>query len=97
MVITNFKHFLQTQVKTVEHKVRKEFKKFYEFLQAEEAQWIASLHEKEKEKCQPVEEILSKLKQEISSISDAIEILKKEIGEEDITLLKVNLSLIFCS
>lgn len=78
------------QVQTVEQQVRQEFQKFYQFLQTEEAKWIASIHEKEKEKCQAVEKVLSELKQEISRISETIEMIKKEMDEEDITLLKVN-------
>ncbi|XP_062391141.1 zinc-binding protein A33-like [Sardina pilchardus] len=82
---------MKTQAQHTEKQIKQEFEKLHQFLRDEEAARIAALKKEEKQKSQMMKEKIEKMSREISSLSDSIRAIEKEMGADDITFLQVNL------
>ncbi|KAI5107477.1 nuclear factor 7, brain [Silurus meridionalis] len=76
------------QALNTEHQIKKEFEKLHQFLQDEEAARITALREEEKQKSQMMMEKIEKLNRDISSLSDTISAIEKELRAEDVSFLQ---------
>ncbi|XP_041928383.1 zinc-binding protein A33-like isoform X2 [Alosa sapidissima] len=79
---------VKTQAKYTETQIKKQFLELHQFLQDEEAARIAALREEEEQKSQMMKEKIEKMSREISSLSDSIRGMEKEMGADDITFLQ---------
>lgn len=65
------------------------FKKFYQFLEEEEAARIAALKKEQQLKYEVMRERMEKLTKNISMLSETIGLIKKDMETDDITFLQV--------
>ena len=79
----------QTQAQHTEKMIKEEFEKLHQFLRDEEAARTAALREEEEQKSQMMKEKIQKMSREISSLSDTIRAIEKEMEADDITVLQV--------
>ncbi|KAF7709848.1 zinc-binding protein A33-like isoform X2 [Silurus meridionalis] len=79
---------IKIQALNTEHQIKKEFEKLHQFLQDEEAARITALREEEKQKSQMMMEKIEKLNRDISSLSDTISAIEKELRAEDVSFLQ---------
>ena len=86
----------QTQAQNTERKMKEEFEKLHQFLQDEEAARLAALREEEELKSQLMKKKIEKMSREISSLSDTIRSIEKEMKADDITFLQVGPMLYLC-
>ncbi|XP_031440506.1 E3 ubiquitin-protein ligase TRIM35-like [Clupea harengus] len=82
---------IKTQTQHTEKQIKEEFEKLHQFLRDEEAARIAALKEEEEQKSQMMKEKIEKMSREISSLSDTIRAIEKEMGADDITFLQCTL------
>ena len=87
----------QTQAQHTETMIKEEFEKLHQFLRDEEAARTATLREEEEQKSQMMKEKIEKMSREISSLSDTITAIEKEMGTDDIIFLQVRTSPVFLS
>ncbi|XP_076119277.1 zinc-binding protein A33-like [Alosa pseudoharengus] len=80
--------YIKTQAKYTETQIKKQFLELHQFLQDEEAARIAALREEEEQKSQMMKEKIEKMSRNISSLSDTIRDIEKEMGADDITFLQ---------
>ncbi|XP_041931895.1 E3 ubiquitin-protein ligase TRIM35-like isoform X2 [Alosa sapidissima] len=76
------------QTQHTERQIKQEFEKLHQFLRDEEAARIAALREEEEQKSQMMKEKIKKIIREISSLSDTIRAIKKEMESDDVTFLQ---------
>ncbi|XP_062390833.1 nuclear factor 7, brain-like [Sardina pilchardus] len=79
---------IQVQAQHTEKQIKEEFEKLRQFLRDEEAARIAALREEEEQKSQTMKEKIEKMSREISSLTDAIRAIEREMGADDITFLQ---------
>ncbi|XP_072552140.1 E3 ubiquitin-protein ligase TRIM39-like [Salminus brasiliensis] len=79
---------IQTQVQHTERQIKKEFEKLHQFLRDEEAARIAALKEEEEHKSQMMRRKIEEMNGEISSLSDTIRNIEKEMEAEDVQFLQ---------
>ncbi|XP_062390991.1 E3 ubiquitin-protein ligase TRIM35-like [Sardina pilchardus] len=79
---------IKTQAQRTERQIKQEFEKLHQFLHNEETARIAAVKKEEKQKSQMIKEKIEKMSREISSLSDTIRAIEKEIGADDITFLQ---------
>ncbi|XP_062391134.1 E3 ubiquitin-protein ligase TRIM35-like [Sardina pilchardus] len=79
---------IKTQAQHTERQIKHEFEKLHQFLRDEEAARITTLREEEEQKSQRMKEKIEKMSREISSLSDTIRAIEKEMGADDITFLQ---------
>ncbi|XP_062390993.1 zinc-binding protein A33-like [Sardina pilchardus] len=79
---------MKTQAQHTEKQIKQEFEKLHKFLRDEEAVRIAAVKKEEKLKSQMMKEKIEKMSREISSLSDSIRAIEKEMGVDDITFLQ---------
>ncbi|XP_062391101.1 nuclear factor 7, brain-like [Sardina pilchardus] len=80
---------ITVQAQHTERQIKQEFEKLHQFLRDEEAARIAALREEEEKKSQMMKEKIEKMSREISSLSDTISAIEKEMGSDDISFLQV--------
>ncbi|KAI4878474.1 hypothetical protein NFI96_031262, partial [Prochilodus magdalenae] len=80
---------IKTQAQHTERQIQEEFEKLHQFLRDEEAARIAALKEEEEQKSQMMRRKIEELNVEISSLSDTIRNIEKEMGAEDVLFLQV--------
>ncbi|XP_062391132.1 E3 ubiquitin-protein ligase TRIM35-like [Sardina pilchardus] len=80
---------IKTQAEHTERQIKQEFEKLHQFLRDEEAARIAAVKKEQKQKSQMMKEKIEKMSREISSLSDTIRAIEKEMGADDITFLQV--------
>ncbi|XP_062386347.1 zinc-binding protein A33-like, partial [Sardina pilchardus] len=80
--------YIKTQTQNTEKQIKEEFERLHQFLRDEEAARIAALKEEEEQKSQMMKEKIEKMIREISSLSDSIRAIEKEMGADDITFLQ---------
>ena len=85
----------QTQAQHTEKEIKEEFEKLHKFLRDEEAARTATLREEEEQKSQMMKEKIEKMSREISSLSDTIRAIEKEMGADDIIFLQVRTGPVF--
>ncbi|XP_072512557.1 E3 ubiquitin-protein ligase TRIM35-like [Salminus brasiliensis] len=79
---------IQTQVQHTERQIKEEFEKLHQFLRDEEAARIAALKEEEEQKSQMMRRKIEEMNREISSLSDTIRNIEKEMEAEDVQFLQ---------
>ncbi|XP_072552522.1 E3 ubiquitin-protein ligase TRIM35-like [Salminus brasiliensis] len=79
---------IQTQVQHTERQIKEEFEKLHQFLRDEEAARIAALKEEEEQKSQMMRRKIEEMNGEISSLSDTIRNIEKEMEAEDVQFLQ---------
>ncbi|KAG5283631.1 hypothetical protein AALO_G00044250 [Alosa alosa] len=79
---------IKIQAQHTERQIKQEFEKLHRFLRDEEAARIAALREEEEQKSQMMKEKIEKMNREISSLSDTIRTIEKEMGADDVTFLQ---------
>lgn len=79
----------QSQAGQAEKLIKEEFERLHELLTTEENQRLAALAAEEEEKIAAVHELITKTNNDIVSLKELIDTLKKEMGNEDLPLLKV--------
>ncbi|XP_049319003.1 E3 ubiquitin-protein ligase TRIM35-like [Astyanax mexicanus] len=77
-----------TQTQHTERQIKQEFEKLHQFLRDEEAVRIAALKEEEEQKSQMMRRKIEEMNEEISSLSDTIRNIEKEMKAEDIQFLQ---------
>ncbi|XP_014009734.2 E3 ubiquitin-protein ligase TRIM35-like [Salmo salar] len=79
---------IKTQAQHTEKQIKEEFGKLHQFLQDEEEARIAALRKEEKQKSQTMTKKIEEMSREISSLSDTIRVIEKELGADDISFLQ---------
>ncbi|XP_072552383.1 nuclear factor 7, brain-like [Salminus brasiliensis] len=79
---------IQTQAQHTERQIKEEFEKLHQFLRDEEAARIAALKEEEEQKSQMMRRKIEEMNGEISSLSDTIRNIEKEMEAEDVQFLQ---------
>ncbi|XP_036448280.1 tripartite motif-containing protein 35-like [Colossoma macropomum] len=79
---------IKTQAQHTERQIKEEFEKLHQFLRDEEAARIAALKEEEEQKSQMMRRKIEEMNGEISSLSDTIRNIEKEMEDEDVLFLQ---------
>ncbi|KAJ7990985.1 hypothetical protein DPEC_G00292540 [Dallia pectoralis] len=79
---------IKNQVQQTEREIKKEFERLHQFLRKEQATRIANLKEEEKRKSLTMKNNIVKMNKLISSLSDTIRTIEKELRAEHIPLLE---------
>ncbi|XP_038831305.1 tripartite motif-containing protein 35-like [Salvelinus namaycush] len=79
---------IKSQTQHTEKQIKEEFEKLHQFLREEEEARIADLKEEEKQKSQKMKEKIEQMNREISSLSDTIRTIERELKDEDISFLQ---------
>ncbi|XP_036418938.1 tripartite motif-containing protein 35-like isoform X2 [Colossoma macropomum] len=79
---------IKTQAQHTERQIKEEFEKLHPFLRDEEAARIAALKEEEEQKNQMMRRKIEEMNGEISSLSDTIRNIEKEMEAEDVLFLQ---------
>ncbi|KAL6483741.1 hypothetical protein MHYP_G00086130 [Metynnis hypsauchen] len=79
---------IKTQAHHTERQIKEEFEKLHQFLRDEEAAKIAALKEEEEQKSHMMRMKIEEMNGEISSLSDTIRNIEKEMEAEDILFLQ---------
>ncbi|KAI4898717.1 hypothetical protein NFI96_030904 [Prochilodus magdalenae] len=82
---------IKTQAQHTERQIQEEFEKLHQFLRDEEAARIAALKEEEEQKSLMMRKKIEELNVEISSLSDTIRNIEKEMGAEDVLFLQASI------
>uniref|UniRef100_A0A3B1J7K4 Tripartite motif-containing protein 35-like n=1 Tax=Astyanax mexicanus TaxID=7994 RepID=A0A3B1J7K4_ASTMX len=88
---------IKTQTQHTERQIKQEFEKLHQFLRDEEAVRIAALKEEEEQKSQMMRRKIEEMNEEISSLSDTIRNIEKEMEAEDIQFLQFYIFRVQCS
>ncbi|KAF4087379.1 hypothetical protein AMELA_G00095050 [Ameiurus melas] len=84
---------IKIQAQHTERQIKEEFEKLHQVLRDEEAARIAALREEEEQKSQMMKEKIEKLSRDISSLSDTIRGVEKEMRAEDVLSYKAQCTL----
>ncbi|KAI1886488.1 hypothetical protein AGOR_G00196260 [Albula goreensis] len=79
---------IKSQAQHTERYIKREFEKLQQFLKDEEAARIAALREEEEQKSQMMKKKIKKMTEEISSLSERIRAIERELGAEDVSFLQ---------
>ncbi|KAG5283633.1 hypothetical protein AALO_G00044270 [Alosa alosa] len=79
---------IKTQALNTEIWVKEEFEKLHQFLRDEETARIAALREEEEQKSQMMKRKIEKMSREISSLSDTIRAIEKQMKADAVTFLQ---------
>ncbi|XP_036417079.1 nuclear factor 7, brain-like [Colossoma macropomum] len=79
---------IKTQAQHTERQIKEEFEKLHQFLRDEEAAKIAALKEEEEQKSQMMRRKIEEMNGEISSLSDTIRNIEKEMEADDVLFLQ---------
>ncbi|XP_030641276.1 E3 ubiquitin-protein ligase TRIM39-like [Chanos chanos] len=79
---------IKIQTQHTERQIKEEFEKLHQFLRDEEAARITALREEEEQKRQMMKEKIEEMNLRISSLSDTIRAIKKEMEATDISFLQ---------
>ncbi|MBN3320195.1 TRI35 protein, partial [Atractosteus spatula] len=85
---------LQVQAHLTERQIKEEFEKLHQFLREEEVARLTTLREEEEVKSLIMKEKIENLTRKISSLSDLIRAIEQEMETDDISFLKVNISIL---
>lgn len=77
----------------MEKMLRQEFDSLHQFLKEEEEARVDALREEAMQKCEKTKSKISKLSDEISDISANIEMINLEMKMDEITFLRVGISI----
>ncbi|XP_020314161.1 tripartite motif-containing protein 35 isoform X2 [Oncorhynchus kisutch] len=79
---------LQSQAEDTEKTIKEDFERVHQFLREEEEAKIAALREEEEQKSQTMKVKIEEMSGQISSLSDTIKAIEKELEAEDISFLQ---------
>ncbi|XP_063068919.1 E3 ubiquitin-protein ligase TRIM35-like [Engraulis encrasicolus] len=79
---------MKVQAQQTEKQIKQEFQELHQFLRDEEAARIAALREEEEQKSQMMKEKIEKMSEEISSLSDAVKAIEKDLRADNVTFLQ---------
>ncbi|KAL0969401.1 hypothetical protein UPYG_G00226970 [Umbra pygmaea] len=79
---------IKSQAQHTERQIKDVFEKLHQVLREEEEARIAALKEEEEQKSQLIKKKIEEMNREISSLSDTIRALKKELKAEDVSFLQ---------
>ncbi|KAL6483735.1 hypothetical protein MHYP_G00086070 [Metynnis hypsauchen] len=79
---------IKTQAQNTERQIKEEFEKLHQFLRDEETARIDALTEEEEQKSQMMRRKIKEMNGEISSLSDTIRNIEKEMEAEDVLFLQ---------
>ncbi|KAL6483716.1 hypothetical protein MHYP_G00085880 [Metynnis hypsauchen] len=79
---------IKTQAQNTERQIKEEFEKLHQLLRDEEAARIAALKEEEEQKSQMMRKKIEEMNGEISTLSDTIRNIEKEMEAEDVPFLQ---------
>ncbi|KAL0966921.1 hypothetical protein UPYG_G00302290 [Umbra pygmaea] len=79
---------IKTQTHNTERLIKEEFEKLHQFLREEEEARITALREEEEQKSQMMKKKIDELIRQISSLSDTIRAIEKELSAEDLLFLQ---------
>lgn len=81
---------MQHQAKEAERQIHAEFERLHKMLVTEEALRIQALATEEDQKIAAITELIETTTKDIVGLKELIDTLKKEMGNEDLALLRVN-------
>ncbi|XP_029484755.2 nuclear factor 7, brain-like [Oncorhynchus nerka] len=84
----SWEEHIKGQAQRAEEQIRREFKKLQQFLEEEETAKIATLREEEQKKSEVMRERAETLAREITTLSETIVAIDKEMEVDNITFLK---------
>jgi len=79
----------QYQAGQAEKQIKAEFERLRQFLNKEEAKRLKALANEEEEKIAAIQELITQTDKDIVELNELIDSLKKEMGNEDLPLLRV--------
>ncbi|XP_030641272.1 tripartite motif-containing protein 35-like [Chanos chanos] len=79
--------YIKIQAQHTERHIKEEFEKLHQFLQDEETTRITALREEEEQKSQMMKDKIKEISREMSSLSDTIRSIEKELGTSDVSFL----------
>lgn len=88
-VLTLFSYSTQNQAGQAEVQIKAEFQRLHEVLVAEEKLRLEALATEEEQKLGAIQKLIEHTKKDIVALKVLIDSLKKEMGNEDLPLLKV--------
>ncbi|XP_076868847.1 E3 ubiquitin-protein ligase TRIM35-like [Brachyhypopomus gauderio] len=80
--------FIQTQSEEAERQIKQEFERLRQILNNEEAARIVALKKEEEQKKQLMKEKIDNIAREITTLSELIQSVKREMGAEDLVFLQ---------
>eukprot|EP00063_Salmo_salar_P025494 XP_014000329.1 PREDICTED: tripartite motif-containing protein 35-like isoform X2 [Salmo salar] len=86
--VTQTAQHIKRQAEDTEIKIKAEFEQVHQFLRKEEEAKIAALREEEEQKSQTMKVKIEEMSGQISSLSDTIKAIEKELEAEDISFLQ---------
>lgn len=85
----SFSCLTQYQAGQAENQIKSEFERLHAALVTEEALRLKALATEEEEKIAAIQELIANTNEDIVTLKELIDTLKKEMGNEDLPLLKV--------
>lgn len=85
----------QYQTKKTEQQIKKEFEKIHQFLQDEEASRLAALRQEDEQKSAMIKQKIEEIDILIAYFSYILNMMKEEIGSENISFMQVGTGLIY--
>lgn len=96
-VLMFLSNLTQHQAGEAEKKIKAEFERLHQVLYREETRRLEALAYEEKQKMERMQRSIEDVEREIVELKNLIEMVKKEMGNEDLALLKVRKgSLFYC-
>ncbi|XP_035991096.1 tripartite motif containing 35-28 [Fundulus heteroclitus] len=86
--ISNTVEYIKHQAGETEQKIKAEFERLHQWLYQEETKRLEALSHDEKDKIDYMHRVIEMTNSDIATITEYIETLKKEMGNEDLLLLK---------
>ncbi|KAJ8384628.1 hypothetical protein AAFF_G00199600 [Aldrovandia affinis] len=87
LICSQTSHYIKIQAQHTERQIQEQFEKLHQFLREEEEARITALREEEEQKSQMMKKKMEAMKREISSLSDMVKTIEKELKAEDMSLL----------
>lgn len=80
---------LQSQSEDAEKQIRQEFERLFKILKEEEASRILALKKEEEEKKQMLKEKIESISHDITSLTELIQSVTREMSADDLVVLQV--------
>ncbi|XP_072250008.1 tripartite motif containing 35-28 [Leuresthes tenuis] len=80
--------YIKHQAEQAEKQIKEEFERFHQFLIKEEAKRLRAVANEEEEKIAAIQELITQTDKDIVDLMELIDSLKKEMGNEDLPLLR---------
>lgn len=80
---------IQYQAEEAEKQIKAEFQRLHDVLTAEEAMRLKALSDEEGEKITAIHKLIESTEKDVVAMKELIDTIKKEMGNEDLPLLRV--------